>query len=387
MTVPADSASLILFGPLPPPFNGHTLAFQLCVRGCESLGLKPRVIDYSPRWRLAVRMPLGRWLEYAAIMARYAYTLLSCGRGTVYITLNQAVDGVICDLVLITSARMLGYRVVVHIHGGRYDALLTALPAPVRRLMIRALASCHAVIILSERLRYLFKAWPEVMKQVRVVPNCLPFEPAGCPARAKSISFTEPVGLLFLSHLMESKGWHLVLETVERLVNHHHINVRARFCGQFLASRGDVRFSSADAARAWFNEFVTDKRLSDNVRYDGHIDGDEKISALRDAHFLLLPSTDEGQPLALIEGLAYGCALIAPPCRAIPDMIIDGITGLLVPPDPVLMADKIAFIIKQPAVYQAMSAAAISLFRERFMPDRHIRELVGIITETEISSA
>ncbi|HOT28378.1 MAG TPA: glycosyltransferase family 4 protein [Candidatus Ozemobacteraceae bacterium] len=380
---PSDLAQkLILFGPLPPPHNGHTLAFQMCVRGCREHGLRYRVIDYSPRWPGMKWFPFSRIAEYGFIMGRYFRALLAGRRGTVYITLNQAVDGLCRDLILMRSAQHLGFRVIVHIHGGWYDEILRRAPAFLRNAAVAALAACDAVILLSDRLRFMFDAWPEVQRRVRVVPNGLPFEPTGCPTAPKTIRMGEPVRLLFLSNMIESKGWPVVLEAVERLVHHHGLNVRARFCGGFMSSPEDTRFPSPAAAKDWFDTYIREHDLETCVHYDSRVDGDEKIRALQEAHFLLLPSAypNEGQPLALIEGLAYGCVLVGTPYRAIPDMVSDGNTGLLCPADPVWIADGVASLFRDPDCYRRMSSASLELYKRQFQPEIHIQNIVNILS-------
>lgn len=377
----ALSERVILFGPLPPPFNGHTLAFQMCVRGCEERGLQPRVIDYSPRWPSLRRIPGSRVLEYLFILLRYGRALVGRQCGTVYITLNQAVDGLCRDLMLMTAAQLLGYRVLVHIHGGCYDGVLKSAPPFVRHLAVKALSACDAVILLSDRLRFMFDAWPEIQPRLRVVPNGLPFEPTGCPTAPKEIRPGEPVRLLYLSNMIASKGWQVVLESVDRLVRHHGIDVRARFCGGFMASPEDRQFASPAAANAWFDAYIVDHGLEGHVRYDSHVGGEEKIRALQEAHLLLLPSSypNEGQPLTLIEGLAYGCVLVGTPYRAIPDMARDGETGLLLPPDAAMIADGIQKLVRDPERFRNMSASSLALFRKEFRSEIHVANILRLL--------
>jgi glycosyltransferase involved in cell wall biosynthesis len=47
---------------------------------------------------------------------------------------------------------------------------------------------------------------------------------------------------------------------------------------------------------------------------------------------LLLPTYNEGLPLALIEAMCYGIPVITTPVSGIPDIVTDRKNGLLVPP-------------------------------------------------------
>ncbi|HOY68971.1 MAG TPA: glycosyltransferase family 4 protein [Candidatus Ozemobacteraceae bacterium] len=320
-------------------------------------------------------------VEYLFILGRYLAALVMGRPGTVYITLNQSVDGMCRDLFLMKTAFMAGCRVVVHIHGGCYDTILRQAPGILRNGVVRALARCDTVILLSERLRGMFDQWPEVQRRCRTLPNGLPFEPVGCPDEPKSLPGDRPVRLLYLSNMIESKGWPVVLEAVERLVHHHGLSVRVKFCGAFMSAPEDRRFASPAEAKAWFDTYVGEHGMKDVVEYREHVGGEEKIRVLQEAHLLLLPSSypNEGQPLTLIEGLAYGCVLVGTPYRAIPDMVVESETGLLLPPDPDLVAAGIANLLKNPARYRAMSEAALKLFKRDFHAAIHVERLMRIL--------
>jgi glycosyltransferase involved in cell wall biosynthesis len=77
------------------------------------------------------------------------------------------------------------------------------------------------------------------------------------------------------------------------------------------------------------------------------------------AHIVILPSHREGIPLALLEGAAMGRALIAtdvPGCR---DVVVPGVTGLLVPPhDAAALADAMIALASDLERIKQMGKAA-----------------------------
>ncbi len=372
----------MLFGPLPPPTNGHTLAFRLLVEACRERQIPCRVVNYSETAQVPVfaQRWLQRLYDYIAILTRYVKALREAPDGTVYITLNQAVSGVYRDILLIFLARVTCHRVVVHLHGGCYDQVLTQLPAIVRKAAVKALSACDSIVLLSCRLIRMFHAFPQLASRLRVVPNGLPMIPPSVPA-PKTIDQRSPVRLLFLSHFIESKGWVEILEAVDLLVKEQGLLIEATFCGSFIQSPDDRRFDSSDKAQRAFDSYASS--LSPNARIVRHemVQGEVKEKLLREAHFLLLPSRypNEGQPLVLIEGLAFGCVLVGTDYRALGDMIKPGQTGCFVESTPRSIAAAIAHLVDNPNEYQRLSKGAIQLYRDEFTPEKHLERLFQVL--------
>lgn len=375
---------LILFGPLPPPHNGHTMAFQMLVDGCRERNVPHLVTSYSARWFPDTgRLRHLRPFEYAGVMAHYAWTLRQAPRGTVYITLNQATSGLIRDILLIQAAVLTRHRVFVHLHGGSYDQVLYGAGPLLRRIAIKTLQRCDGIILLSDRLRKMFKPWPQLDHLLRVVHNGLPFIPIDTPAAPKTRASDEPFRLLFLSHLIETKGWWEILEACEKLVHTHHLPIEARFCGNFTVYPGDSRFTTAAEAEKAFHAFVSRHGLEKHVTHTAFVEGAAKTKALQDAHVVLLPSRREGQPLCLIEGMAYGCALIGSAYGALPDLIEHDGNGYLVRPTSDAIAASLNSLAHDPDRLRRFSARSLERFREGFSRECHLDRLIPLLQADE----
>ncbi|MGI9452540.1 MAG: glycosyltransferase, partial [Geminicoccaceae bacterium] len=83
----------------------------------------------------------------------------------------------------------------------------------------------------------------------------------------------------------------------------------------------------------------------------------ERDALFEDVDGLVLPSHFEGMPMSLLEAMSYELAVIATPIGAIPDVVIDGKNGLLVPvSDPEALGAAIQRLIKDPALCQKLGA-------------------------------
>ncbi|MFL5382943.1 MAG: glycosyltransferase family 4 protein [Longimicrobiaceae bacterium] len=380
---------LILVGPLPPPYYGQSVSFRMLVDEVARLGVPHTVVDLAhgevSGEKLGVVTP-HRVLEYGSILRRF-FAAAAGGRGTLYLTIAQSRAGFMRDWVMIRSARFFGHRVVVHLKGGNYHNFYAAQPAWVRALVRSTLRRAERVLVLGERLRSMFDFDPAVAGRVRVVPNGLPDdrEPAAT-GKAIPAPGSGPVRLLFLSNLVESKGWLDVLEAVRLLRDRlGEDRVRCDFHGKFLTNPADdVRVSSAEQAQGLFERFVAENGLERVVRYGGVASGEAKRRALEEAHLFLLPTrySNEGQPVSIIEAMAHGNVVISTDYRAIPDLVDDGVTGVLVPyAAPAAIADAVEALVRDPGRYAQMSRAAIDRFRARFTRRGHLDTLLPHLLE------
>lgn len=94
---------------------------------------------------------------------------------------------------------------------------------------------------------------------------------------------------------------------------------------------------------------------------------------LNHIHLLLLPSTREGLPMVALEAMAAGVPVIATAVGGTPEAVVDGETGVLVPPhDPVALAGAIDRVLQDPARYACLSAQARRWVEERFTVARMV---------------
>ena len=87
--------------------------------------------------------------------------------------------------------------------------------------------------------------------------------------------------------------------------------------------------------------------------------GDQIKSRLAQADIFVLPSFLEGQPIAIIEAMASGLAVVGTSIGAVPDLIRDGIEGRVVEPgDAQALADALGEVIDDSAARRRMAHAA-----------------------------
>lgn len=93
-------------------------------------------------------------------------------------------------------------------------------------------------------------------------------------------------------------------------------------------------------------------------------------------------SRQEGLPVALLEGMASGLPLVATAVGAVPSVIREGQTGILIPPENAeLLASSILELLRDAPMRQRFGAAARTLIEDEFSADRMTSEYLHLYEE------
>lgn len=208
-------------------------------------------------------------------------------------------------------ARASGVPVIFHLHGSEMKLFVGQQPKPLQTLIAWILARQNAVLVLSQSwLDYLQQIAPAA--QVHILPNYV-----GLPDLTQRTAHTgAPVKLLFLGLVGQRKGVYELLPAMRAVVDQ---GVAVRLV---IGGNGEVAKAQG---------LVTDLALDEQVELAGWVNGEAKTQLLREADAYVLPSHNEGLPMSLLEAMSWGVPVISTHVGGIPELVRDGVDGLLVP--------------------------------------------------------
>jgi glycosyltransferase involved in cell wall biosynthesis len=103
------------------------------------------------------------------------------------------------------------------------------------------------------------------------------------------------------------------------------------------------------------------------VQWDEWLPSDQVAAALDEAAVFVLPSFSEGLPRVAMEAFARGRAVVGARAGGIPDIVEDGVSGLLVPPDDAeALAEALVRALSEPGLAQVLGAGALAA-RDRWL--------------------
>jgi glycosyltransferase involved in cell wall biosynthesis len=222
--------------------------------------------------------------------------------------------------------------------------------------------SSSLVITLSE-------GWAQFVRgfapraQVAVLPNSVALPPPGTGAAG------DEGRILFLGRLEEAKGVFELLHACALLA--------PRFPAIRLVLGGE---GDANAVRRRASELG----VAERIELPGWIGPEQRAHELRRAQVFCLPSHAEGLPMALLEAMAAGKAVVASSVGGIPEAISDGDNGLLVPPHASqALAGALAGLLGDEALRRRMGRRARETVEQHYSLDAVGARLGQIYHELE----
>jgi len=242
------------------------------------------------------------------------------------------------------AARVAGCPILLHLHGAGFDpriawfierAAVIAVPCESMRTWVKSVVRSADVVVVP----------PPVAISVSQVP-------------------VKPNLVVFLGHLEADKG---IFDLLDALAG-----VRA--------SVPDVRLACAgDGDRIGVARYADMLGLADAVKFTGYVGPSGKRALLENAAVLALPSYEESLPVSLAEAMSAGVPVVASSVGGIPEVVVDRVSGLLVPPgDKSSLERALTRILAEPGLAARLGGAARETARARFAPERSLALLEDI---------
>ena len=234
--------------------------------------------------------------------------------------------------------RLLGYRVIFHLHGGALPAFIARYPRWSRRVLARA-AACVAPS------PYLARALTDAGVAAAVIPNVV-----DVAYRFRRREQVRP-------RLLWMRSFHplydpLLAVAVLRRVRATHPDATLVMAGQDKGMEARVRHEVARLG------------LTDAVRFPGFLDARAKAAEGEAADIFLNTTRVDNTPVAVLEAAAMGLPVVATDVGGLRDLLDDGAAGELVPAgDADAMAAAVLRLVSEPARAARLSMAGRAVAR------------------------
>jgi len=225
-----------------------------------------------------------------------------------------------------------------------------------------------AIVAVSEQVRrFLADQLRMDRSAIQLVENGIAIEPANqdrvAALRGRVALPAGRLAIVTVASLTPKKGHGDLFQAVPLLVS------RGVDCALLLAGDGPER-PRLEALAASLG-------IEDRVHFLGvqpHV-----ADVLATADLFVLPSIVEGLPLAMLEAMAAGAPVVATAVGGVPDVIVNGDSGLLVAPRSAdAIADAVARLAGDEALRTRLALRARAVVAERFTERRHLETLAAL---------
>lgn len=340
------------------------LAHALALRGHEI-----HIISSEPpfRWRSGIRglsfervevppYPLFREPQYLLALTNTIARVAEARRLDIvhaHYAVPHATAAYLAGQMLASAPGVEPPRTVTTLHGT--DITLVGSDPSYARVVAFSIERSHGVTAVSRSLKADTITSLGIQHEIRVIPNfldCAEYRRRFDPVLRERLCPPDRCDALVVhvSNFRPVKRVDVAIE-VFRLIRRR---VRSRFV---LIGDGPVR---ADIER-----LVTEYGLTGDVAFVG--EQQDLVPWLSVADLFLLPSAQESFGLAALEAMACEVPVVASNVGGLPEIIDDGVTGFVCPPDAVeMMVERCVALLTDPSLRASIGQAAAAVVRTKY---------------------
>jgi glycosyltransferase involved in cell wall biosynthesis len=135
-------------------------------------------------------------------------------------------------------------------------------------------------------------------------------------------------------------------------------------------------------------KFAATLGIADRVIFTGTVEYAAMPPLLRSADLVISTCQYEPSGTTSLQAMACGTPVIAPPVGGHIDAVVDGTTGIIIPPDrPALLAQRIRQLLAHPMLIEAYGVAAVDRVRSRYSWDRIAGETLAVYDRVTTQAA
>lgn len=180
------------------------------------------------------------------------------------------------------------------------------------------------------------------------------------------------INFITISNLNESKGILYLLDACRMLAQKGESDFHLHLIGA----------ATAEISAERVEREICERKLTTYVTYHGKQYGEHKEKLLAEADVFVHPTLDDCFPLVLLEAMQHALPIIATPVGAIPDIVEDGVNGILVPErDAEGVADDMKRLVDAPELVQQMGQHGEEKYLANYTTERFEEHLLNIIKE------
>jgi glycosyltransferase involved in cell wall biosynthesis len=134
-------------------------------------------------------------------------------------------------------------------------------------------------------------------------------------------------------------------------------------------------------------KFAATLGITDRVIFTGDVEYAAMPPLLRSADLVISTCQYVPSGTTSLQAMACGTPVIAPPVGGHMDAVVDGTTGIIIPPDrPAVLAQRIRQLLAHPMLIEAYGVAAVDRVRSRYSWDRIAGETLAVYDRVTLAA-
>lgn len=252
------------------------------------------------------------------------------------------------NVFFVKVGKLFGKKVVMHMHCADFESYYN--PSKHKQRIVDTINACDLYLVLSDSWKQYFESIGVKSNIIKVLNNTI------TPPVTKRVKrSTDILNLLYLGVIGQRKGIYDILNALK--------DNKEMFEGKVVLRIGGNQ--EEEKLQACINEYG----LQGMVKFEGFVSGEKKIECLNWADVYILPSFNEGLPIGILEAMSYRHPIISTPVGGIPEVVKDGVNGIMVKPGNVQeIAKAISAFVRDKKLVEEYGMHSIELVKP-YLPE------------------
>lgn len=217
--------------------------------------------------------------------------------------------------LIVKITKLFNKKIILHLHGSEFELFYNSSNEITKKMIKNIFENVDNVIVLGER-------WKNVV--CRISPKCnINIFNNSVNVPEYKVEWNNGIfNIVFLGVLIKRKGIYDLIEAIN-LLNKSGI-VKEKCMKFIIGGVGQEENNIKNKIREY--------ELNNCVEMVGWVSGEEKEKLLKKANLFVLPSYNEGLPMAILEAMSYGVPVVATDVGSISEVVKSYKTGFLIKP-------------------------------------------------------
>ncbi len=350
----------LIIGPFPGSTKGISFQNEMLFNGLISRNWKVLKIDTEFSEKIVLKSQFS--LSNFKIFLRFfeSYKILQVNY--VYITIGISFFGVLKYAPFIFLAKLFNKKLVIHVQSGYLETMYNELNGWKKKLTFKILSSFDSGIVLSNCLINNLQPFLKD-EDIYVVENFIDKN----LLKTEVIKDYSEIRIIYMSNLLESKGINDLLLALKSL-NEDNIVFKVKVAGNK---------DEANNVNALLDALP-------NVEYLGAVKGQEKIDLLTWGNVFCLPTffKFEGQPISLLEGMAFRNYILTTDHAGIKDVCTEENAVFCKKNNPESLKEQLIYIKQNWDVLKEVGYKNGDYALKNFSEDKFVDSIVTVFNKT-----
>lgn len=358
---------ILIYGQLPPPQHGSNIMALTLLKSLEKLGYQARLSNkgFSKKINEVNKITFVKFFRMLSMLWRYNRDLLRFRPDLVVFFVSATKIGLLVEGLFTTVTNLFRIPYVLYIHNNGHKNIYWGSFSG-RWIVQFVFDRARACIVLGKSFKKAIRSFYK--NKVYILPNGL-MKTLPEPGKKSGSS----INVLFLSNLYESKGIFTLIRSIPEVLREEK-KVKFLIAGPWQEKGVKERVL----------DYVKRHRLSANVEFLGAVYGQQKVELFQKSDIFVFPSHYPLEAFGLVnlEAMQVGIPVITTNIGALPEMVLNGETGFIIPPKkPQILAEKINLLVRDPRKRLEMGDKGKKRFNEMYSFDAYSLNVQEILDD------